>query len=729
MDITILDHFKESLWQSEDKRYIVEQGGAGSGKAVPLTTKVITPDGYKLMGDIKIGDFVCNTYGEVSQVINKWDNTSRRIYTFTFEDGRTIECADNHQWVYSVNGGYFIEGNTRDISNALREGDVYIPLPDPVYFENPPEDVLPALQGIILGLDKDMKQDEISNIKKEDLIKYGIVKENGKVIRNLPTKYQRMSQKDRILLIYGFFAVCGSYDKESSWITLQIKSQSVAKKVRSIIWSLGGICHLRYSHINGKYNLKFDFQDERIKLTILSDKIEQNEIEYIQHQPPIGLRLVSVEYKANEPCQCIQVDQADHLYMIDDYIVTHNSAQICQRLCYLFLTRENMAFAVVRSTMPALTRSVYLGDPSIYKTLSDWGIPVNSWLNKTEATLRNPINGSVMYFIGLDDPEKIKSMNLNYIFIEEATEINADKWAQLNTRLRRYNPYGKNQMYIAYNPISYYNWVVQMFVANPDPLIKEDSVVHFSNFTQNPFVSLENVRGWFARAQQDESYYRTYIIGMPGQPLGLIYPNIHFTPSSTWPEQVWDQKPYYGIDWGFIDPMVLTECRDYDGKIYVRCLFYKTKTNTKDFLDYMDSLKISKTQNIYYDSADAERGSLLLQRGYTGFKAKKDILAGISYVKGFDIIVDSQGEFAEDQMNEVKAFAWQTDPDDSSKFIEKPEEGNEHFCDALRYPIVTEHMYNRNYGVASFDMDSVEDRLRKGGIYMPEVKEKRYEVY
>ena len=159
-----------------------------------------------------------------------------------------------------------------------------------------------------------------------------------------------------------------------------------------------------------------------------------------------------------------------------------------------------MAFAVVRSTMPALTRSVYLGDPSIYKTLSDWGIPINSWLNKTEATIRNPINGSVMYFIGLDDPEKIKSMNLNYVFIEEATEINADKWAQLNTRLRRYNPYGKNQMYIAYNPISYYNWVVQMFVANPDPLIKEDSVVHFSNFTQNPYVSLENVRGWFARA-------------------------------------------------------------------------------------------------------------------------------------------------------------------------------------------------------------------------------------
>ena len=718
MNITILDHFKESLWESEDKRFIVEQGGAGSGKAVPLSTKIVTPDGFKTMGDIKIGDFVCNTDGSISQVVNKWDNSSRRIYTFTFEDGRTIECADNHQWLYST-GDNFVEGNTRDVANALREGDVYLPLPQPVFFENPPEDVLPALQGIVLGLET-LKQEDISNIKKEDLIKFGIVKENGKIIRNITGKYQRMSSKDRILLIYGLFAVCGTYDDETGHITLQIKSQPIAKKVRSIVWSLGGICHMRFSHITGKYNLKMDFQDEQIKLFIMQDKIEQGEIKYAPRSPPIGLRLLTVEYKDNEPCQCIQVDQKDHLYLIDDYIVTHNSAQICQRLCYLFLTRDDMAFAVVRSTMPALTRSVYLGDPSIYKTLSDWGVPVNSWLNKTEATLRNPINGSVMYFIGLDDPEKIKSMNLNYIFIEEATEINADKWAQLNTRLRRQNPYGKNQMYIAYNPISYYNWVVQMFVANPDPLIKEDSVVHFSNFTQNPFVSLENVRGWFARAQQDESYYRTYIVGMPGQPLGLIYPNIIFTPSSTWPQEVWDQKPYYGIDWGFIDPMVLTECRDYDGKIYVRCLFYKTKVNTKDFLDYMDSLKISKMSSIYYDSADAERGDLLLKRNYTGFKAKKDILAGISYVKGFEIIVDSQGEFAEDQMNEVRAFAWQTDPDDSSKFIEKPEEGNEHFCDSLRYQIVTEHVYDRNFSVASFDAYDIEEKLRKSGIYMGE---------
>lgn len=70
-----------------------------------------------------------------------------------------------------------------------------------------------------------------------------------------------------------------------------------------------------------------------------------------------------------------------------------------------------------------------------------------------------------------------------------------------------------------------------------------------------------------------------------------------------------------------------------------------------------------------------------MQKGYTGFKAKKNKNAGISYVKGFDIIVDSQGEYAQPAMDEVKSYAWQTDPDDSSKFIEEAEEGNDHFCD------------------------------------------------
>ena len=82
-------------------------------------------------------------------------------------------------------------------------------------------------------------------------------------------------------------------------------------------------------------------------------------------------------------------------------------------------------------------------------------------------------------------------------------------------------------------------------------------------------------------------------------------------------------------------------------------MMYKT---TKEFLEFMKQIKVPKTSNIYYDSADAERGNLLLQAGYTGFKAKKNINAGISYVKGFDIVVDSGGPYGQNAMDEVQGY-------------------------------------------------------------------------
>ena len=40
--------------------------------------------------------------------------------------------------------------------------------------------------------------------------------------------------------------------------------------------------------------------------------------------------------------------------------------------------------------MPALKRSVYLGDPSIIGMLSSWGVPTDKWLNKSDAMITNP---------------------------------------------------------------------------------------------------------------------------------------------------------------------------------------------------------------------------------------------------------------------------------------------------------------------------------------------------
>ena len=90
------------------------------------------------------------------------------------------------------------------------------------------------------------------------------------------------------------------------------------------------------------------------------------------------------------------------------------SHAICQYLCYLFMTYDDIIIAVVRESMPILKKTVYMGDPSIVRMLREWNVPVDDWWNKTDTTITNPCNKSEFRFIGLDSSEKIKSQNWNY---------------------------------------------------------------------------------------------------------------------------------------------------------------------------------------------------------------------------------------------------------------------------------------------------------------------------
>lgn len=69
-------------------------------------------------------------------------------------------------------------------------------------------------------------------------------------------------------------------------------------------------------------------------------------------------------------------------------------------------------------------------------------------INSSSFNIRLP-NGSVILLKGLDDEEKIKSITgITDIWIEEATEITADDFDQLNLRLRTQENYSQNFSYI-----------------------------------------------------------------------------------------------------------------------------------------------------------------------------------------------------------------------------------------------------------------------------------------
>ena len=70
----------------------------GLGKEQPYSEPVLTPNGYALMGDLKVGDFVVARNGKPTRVLNIYEQGEKNVYRVTFSDGTSTRCGLEHLW-------------------------------------------------------------------------------------------------------------------------------------------------------------------------------------------------------------------------------------------------------------------------------------------------------------------------------------------------------------------------------------------------------------------------------------------------------------------------------------------------------------------------------------------------------------------------------------------------------------------------------------------------------
>lgn len=68
------------------------------GKAQPLDSHVLTPNGFIRMGDLKIGDVVCGSDGGTQTVLDIYERGKLETYSIMFDDGTVVECCPEHLW-------------------------------------------------------------------------------------------------------------------------------------------------------------------------------------------------------------------------------------------------------------------------------------------------------------------------------------------------------------------------------------------------------------------------------------------------------------------------------------------------------------------------------------------------------------------------------------------------------------------------------------------------------
>ncbi|MET9860126.1 PhoH family protein [Streptomyces smyrnaeus] len=68
------------------------------GRAQPTFTKVLTPDGWRAIGDLRVGDLVVGSNGEPTPVLGVYPQGEKDIYRVTAQDGAwTLACGE-HLW-------------------------------------------------------------------------------------------------------------------------------------------------------------------------------------------------------------------------------------------------------------------------------------------------------------------------------------------------------------------------------------------------------------------------------------------------------------------------------------------------------------------------------------------------------------------------------------------------------------------------------------------------------
>ncbi|MDY2585008.1 PBSX family phage terminase large subunit [Helicobacter sp.] len=102
--------------------------------------------------------------------------------------------------------------------------------------------------------------------------------------------------------------------------------------------------------------------------------------------------------------------------------------------------------------------------------IAEWGLQGYFKINKSDMQILCLFNGSSILFKGMDDSEKIKSIDgITSIWIEEASELSLEDFTQLDLRLRGITKVHK-QIILTFNPVSAEHWLKKRFFENVEEL-------------------------------------------------------------------------------------------------------------------------------------------------------------------------------------------------------------------------------------------------------------------
>lgn len=343
--------------------------GMGLGKEQPNSEPVLTPTGWRPMGDLRPGDQVIGSDGSPTEVIGVFPQGVKEVVKVTFTDGSWCRVGWDHLW-YVQNPKQKNRGQvghvmtTRQLVDSKltrpmgNREDSYWHIPMTGAVQHPAQDlpIDPYTLGVILGdgtcpnghvticTDTSMLQAIGARVLRHhescEYVSYGSLPGIADRMRTLgldskrswekfvPPAYMIGSAEQRLALLQGLLDTDGS-PIEGGGVEFSSTSEALIDAVRELAESLGGTGYKSdpriTNHQNGPGRQSWGLN---VKLPPTLDPFRlQRKLTRWQRPtkyPPIR-KMVSAEVVGVEPSTCIKVTASDSLYVTRHHIVTHNT--------------------------------------------------------------------------------------------------------------------------------------------------------------------------------------------------------------------------------------------------------------------------------------------------------------------------------------------------------------------------------------------------------------------
>lgn len=357
-----------------DCNLIFLTGSATGGKMQPYDADIITPSGIKKMGDLQVGDIISSVDGNIQTVEEIYEHGIQDVYKLTFDDGRTTECGIEHLWQVSERkdkarySDWRVKtlGEIIDFIEQSPKNKVAIPFCGPISFQNDAKlPIAPYTLGALIGdasfrfegnpvLSQDDSQ-VIERIRQEGYTcnfipssprEYRIsgnnlaaaqrtlnLKDRYSYEKEIPEQYKYASVEDKIALIQGLMDTDGYIDQRghASFCTSSLK---LAKDMQWILRSIGAKCTIFEKKTH--YTHKGEYREGRLAYILHINSLDNKELFFIDRKrdrvkpfrggkSELRLNITKIERIGKKQCRCIRVSSPDHLYLTNDFIVTHNT--------------------------------------------------------------------------------------------------------------------------------------------------------------------------------------------------------------------------------------------------------------------------------------------------------------------------------------------------------------------------------------------------------------------